>query len=57
MKQQCIIKPYTLPYLPLYLPFITWYGGYTLQQLGYFNKEELFLIEKAKIIFEGMGTG
>ncbi|NCD67978.1 hypothetical protein [Mucilaginibacter agri] len=34
--------------------YLIW--GIYLAKLGYFNKEELFLIEKAKIVFEGVGN-
>ncbi|MCJ8211585.1 hypothetical protein MUY27_17840 [Mucilaginibacter sp. RS28] len=38
--------------LAVYYLFI----GLHLAKLGYFNKEELFFIEKAKIVFEGQGN-
>ncbi|WCT11650.1 hypothetical protein [Mucilaginibacter jinjuensis] len=54
MKQQNKTLYIAILALILAVYYLVW--GIYLAKLGYFNKEELFLIEKAKIVFEGIGN-
>jgi len=54
MKQQSKTLYIAILALVLAVYYLVW--GVYLAKLGFFNKEELFFIEKSKIIFEGVGN-